>query len=95
MMVPFESAVRGSLEGSRGGRAHVPTTCRGTITRTALHHYQGRNSIHLREWGALHHAKLKYALNITFQFTFVSGVPCTSTPTVDTPPTMTSFNSPS
>lgn len=44
MMVPFESAVRRSLEGSRGGRAHVPTTCRGTITRTALHHYQGRNS---------------------------------------------------
>lgn len=28
MIVPFESAVTGSLEGSRGGRAHVPTTCR-------------------------------------------------------------------
>lgn len=47
MMVPFESAVTGSPEGSRGGRAHVPTTCRGTITRTALHHYQGRNSSQL------------------------------------------------
>ena len=28
MMVPFESAVRGSLEGSRGDRVHVPATCR-------------------------------------------------------------------
>lgn len=29
MMVPFESALRRSLEGSRGGRAHIPPTCRG------------------------------------------------------------------
>ena len=44
MMVPIESALEGSLEGSRGGRRLVPATCRARITRTALHHYQGRNS---------------------------------------------------
>ena len=43
MVTPIESAVEGSLEGSRGGRVLVPTTCRATITLTALHHYQGRN----------------------------------------------------
>ena len=44
MDVPFESAVRGSLEGSRGDRILVPATRRTKITPTALHHYQGRNS---------------------------------------------------
>ena len=28
MVVPFESAVKGSLEGSRGDRVYVPATCR-------------------------------------------------------------------
>ena len=40
MMIPFESAVRGSLERSRGDRAHVHRTRRPLV---ALHHYQGRN----------------------------------------------------
>src|SRR5699024_3852340 len=43
VMTPFESAVRGSLEGSHGGRAHV----RDDHGATALHHYAGLNS-HLR-----------------------------------------------
>ena len=41
--VPFESAVRGSLERSRDDRVLTPQTHRATITPTALHHYQGRN----------------------------------------------------
>jgi hypothetical protein len=42
--IPFESAVRGSLERSRDDRVPAPQTRRATITPTALHHYQGRNS---------------------------------------------------
>ena len=45
MMTPFESAVRGSLEGSHGGRAHV----RDDHDRaTALHHYAGLNFLAAR-----------------------------------------------
>ncbi|WP_431844290.1 hypothetical protein, partial [Calidifontibacter indicus] len=40
-MTPFERAVEGELEGSRGGRAHVH--CR-TITATALHRDDGFGS---------------------------------------------------
>ena len=40
MMTPFESAVRGSLEGSHGGRVLV----RDDHGATALHHYRGLNS---------------------------------------------------
>ena len=40
VMTPFESAVRGSLEGSHGGRAHVRDDPDGA---TALHHYRGLN----------------------------------------------------
>ena len=39
MMTPFESAVRGSLEGSHGGRVLV----RDDHGATALHHYRGLN----------------------------------------------------
>src|SRR5699024_11606056 len=41
VMTPFESAVRGSLEGSHGGRAHVRDDHDGA---TALHHYRGLNA---------------------------------------------------
>ena len=43
-MTPIESALEGSLERSRDGRALAPTTCQATITLAALHHYQGHNS---------------------------------------------------
>ena len=39
-MTPFESAVRGSLEGSHGGRVPVRDDHDGA---TALHHYAGLN----------------------------------------------------
>lgn len=39
MMTPFESAVRGSLEGSHGDRVLV----RDDHEATALHHYRGLN----------------------------------------------------
>ena len=41
MMTPFESAVRGSLEGSHGDRVLV----RDDHEATALHHYAGLNWI--------------------------------------------------
>src|SRR5699024_8347497 len=53
VMTPFESAVRGSLEGSHGGRAHVRDDHDGA---TALHHYRGLNyhdQVHLLLVGLL------------------------------------------
>ena len=41
MMTPFEGAVRGSLEGSHGGRVHVRDD---VANHRALHHYAGLNS---------------------------------------------------
>ena len=40
MMTPFEGAVRGSLEGSHGGRVHV---WNDVPDHRALHHYAGLN----------------------------------------------------
>ena len=42
MMTPFEGAVRGSLEGSHGGRVHVRDD---VANHRALHHYAGLNCV--------------------------------------------------
>ena len=56
MMTPFEGAVRGSLEGSHGGRAHVRDDHDGA---TALHHYRGLNwSEPQSGWVGGHHSAL-------------------------------------